>query len=348
MWMRFMAIFFDNPALANCWLPAATETEIGRSPVARTVLGRRIVLYRDRRGAVIVAPDRCPHREAPLSAGVVDGGVLTCPYHGWSFGEDGRCVRIPSAPADVAPAANCHLERIPAVERYGLVWVSFGTGPAELPLIRQERDPAFRRINNPIEEWRVSATRMVDNFLDYSHFPWVHRGSFGSSQPTEVPLIRLETLDDGYYGYEYEVIASNPPEAQLISGQAGDRVGRHMTTGFHLPFAVRSTIAYQSGLRHVLLLLSTPIDDVTSYFTFVAWRNDDFSVSAEDVIAFDRMIGAEDKAMLERIPGVLPLSLRALASTQSDRPSIAWRQQFARLLGETRDPLGALAEAAGG
>ena len=37
------------------------------------------------------------------------------------------------------------------------------------------------------------------------------------------------------------------------------------------------------------------------------WRNDDFSVPGEEVIAFDRAIGAEDKRMLERVPGVLPL-----------------------------------------
>ncbi len=74
-----------------------------------------------------------------------------------------------------------------------------------------------------------------------------------------------------------------------------------MTTGFNLPFTVRSTIRYETGLDHLILLCSTPIDDVTSYFTFVIWRNDDFSVPAEEVIAFDRAIGAEDKAMLERV-----------------------------------------------
>ena len=73
-----------------------------------------------------------------------------------------------------------------------------------------------------------------------------------------------------------------------------------MTTGFHLPFDVRSTIQYETGLEHILLLLSTPIDDVTSLFTFVVWRNDDFSVPADEVMRFDMAIGAEDKRMLER------------------------------------------------
>ena len=53
------------------------------------------------------------------------------------------------------------------------------------------------------------------------------------------------------------------------------------------------TIAYEDGLEHILLLCSTPVDDETSLFTFVVWRNDDFSVDAEETIAFDRAIGAE-------------------------------------------------------
>ena len=105
-----------------------------------------------------------------------------------------------------------------------------------------------------------------------------------------------------------------------------------MTTGFNLPFTVRSTIRYETGLDHLILLCSTPIDDVTSYFTFVVWRNDDFTVPAEEVIAFDRAIGAEDKTMLERVPGVLPLDQTATVSVQADKPSVEWRRQLATIL----------------
>ena len=201
-----------------------------------------------------------------------------------------------------------------------------------VPPIAQEDNASFRRINNPVEVWRTSATRMTDNFLDISHFPWVHRGTFGSGQRTRVEDISLEELEGGYYGYAYDIVANNPDAAKLTSGQREGAVSRAMTTGFRLPLTVRSTIAYESGLNHIILLLSSPIDDLTSYFTFVVWRNDDFSVPADEVIAFDRMIGAEDKAMLEKVPGVLPLTPRGVVSTRSDKASSAWRRRFARLL----------------
>ena len=328
-----MAIFFDNPALRNYWYALATELEITERPVARTLLGEKIVIYRDPAGNIIAAPDRCPHREAPLSAGTVERGVLTCCYHGWSFAGDGKCVAIPSADPDFPIPDNAHLSRFNASARYGLVWVCLGDFPKELPAITQEEDKSYRRINNPVDLWRTCAMRMTDNFLDIAHFPWVHTGTFGNRQRTFVPEIELEMLEGGYYGYQYKVKADNPPGANLTSGRISEVVSRQMTTGFHLPFAVRSTISYNSGLHHIMLLLTAPIDDVTSYFTFVVWRNDDFSVSAEDMIAFDRMIGEEDKQMLEKVPGVLPFSPPALANSQSDKPSVAWRFQFARLLG---------------
>ena len=196
------------------------------------------------------------------------------------------------------------------------MWVCLGDTPADapdgIPIISHEDDPAFRRINTPVDVWQTSCTRMTDNFLDITHFPYVHVGTFGRAQDTQVPRFEMEPLEDGWYGYRYEVRANNSDLGTLASGQSSGVVERAMSSGFHLPFDVRSTIRYGTGLEHILLLLSTPIDDVTSYFTFVVWRNDDFSVSAEEVIRFDMAIGAEDKRMLELLDGVLPLDQTAL------------------------------------
>jgi phenylpropionate dioxygenase-like ring-hydroxylating dioxygenase large terminal subunit len=242
-------------------------------------------------------------------------------------------VRVPSALPGVPVPPTGHLQVVRSVDRYGLVWVCLGTPVADIPMIGHEGRDGFRRINNPVEPWTTSSTRLTDNFMDYTHFPFVHTGTFGRAQDTIVPRFEVEQLDEGWYGFQYEVDVNNPDTAKSISGQTDKVLHRHMSTGFTLPFAVRSTIRYETGLEHILLLLTTPIDDVNCYFTFVVWRNDDFSVSAEEVIAFDRMIGAEDKLMLERIPGVLPLTQTGVVSVQADKGSVEWRRQFATLLG---------------
>ncbi|MBI4883625.1 MAG: aromatic ring-hydroxylating dioxygenase subunit alpha [Actinobacteria bacterium] len=322
------SILCSNAALRNAWYAVARSIDVAAAPKSVTLLGTKVVLYRAGAG-VVAAPDRCPHREAPLSAGHIGSdGCLVCPYHGWAFGDGGHCVRVPSTADSVPPPPRAHLTTFAAQEKYGLVWLCVGTPVGNPPVIPNEDDPAYRRINTPVDVWQCSATRMADNFLDITHFPFVHLGTFGRSQDTVVPKLQLEELDNGWYGYKYDVRAANSPLGTLVSGQAGEIVERSMSSGFHLPFDVRSTIAYHTGLQHILLLLSAPIDDVTSYFTFVVWRNDDFSMSAEEIIRFDLAIGAEDKRMLEQLDGVLPLDKTTLVNAQADKASVEWRRRL--------------------
>ena len=327
-----MTQFVHSPALRNAWYPVAQVTDVGDEPFAVRLLGNDLVVWRGPDGALIVAPDRCPHREAPLSIGTITNGELACAYHGWSFGTDGTCVSVPSSGPDAAIPPTAHLPCMHAQERYGLVWVCPGEPAGDIAHIIQDDDPAFRRLNTEVELWTTSTPRLVDNFMDFSHFPWVHTGTFGGAQDPYVPKIELSQLDDDFFGYVYEVDASNPDEATAVSGSDSDVVHRVMTTGFSLPFVVRSTIRYDDGLEHILLLCSTPVDDYNSLFTFVVWRNDDHSVDPEEILAFDRAIGAEDKAMLERVPGTLPLGRTDLVSVQSDKPSVEWRRRLADML----------------
>ncbi len=329
------SVLCSNDALRNSWYAVARADAVGERPQAVTLLGCAAVLYRDPAGAVVAAPDRCPHRESPLSPGAMVDGTLECPYHGWRFGAGGRCVLVPSASDGVPPPPRAHLPTFPVTERYGLVWMSVGTPAGDVPVVAEDDDPAFRRLNTPVDVWQVSATRMADNFLDITHFPFVHTGTFGIAQETRVPKVELGPLDHGWFGYRYEVRARNDALANAASGQTTEIVERRMSSGFTMPLAVRSTIQYHTGLQHILLLLSTPIDDVTSYFTFVVWRNDDHTVPAEEILAFDLAIGAEDKRMLQQLPGVLPLDQTTLVSVQADKCSVEWRRRLLEFMTPT-------------
>jgi phenylpropionate dioxygenase-like ring-hydroxylating dioxygenase large terminal subunit len=50
----------------NCWYVAAWGTEVTSTPIARTLLGALVVLYRTASGAVAVLENRCPHHGVPL------------------------------------------------------------------------------------------------------------------------------------------------------------------------------------------------------------------------------------------------------------------------------------------
>lgn len=319
--------FCSNPSLRNHWFVVADSSDVDDAPVGVGLLGERFVLWRGIGGDVAAAFDRCPHREAPLSLGHLRDGCLVCPYHAWTFTTDGTCVEIPSAGAGAAIAPTARLVPLAVREMYGLVWLCPGTPTTQPPRILQDLDPSYRRLTAGMETWNASATRMVDNFCDVAHFPYVHAATIGADTDPVVAPISVVQLGDDFTGYEYTV---------EVHDEHGDLVRQRMSTAFHVPFTVRSNTFYESGPRtghdRVLLLCTTPVDDVTSLFTFVVWRNHDHDVAADDVLAFDRAIGAEDRMMLERIPGVLPLDTAATVSVRSDRLSVEWRRQFAAIL----------------
>ncbi len=324
--------FVDKPVLRNYWYAVALCDEVESNPISVKLLNEDFVIWRESNGGLIAAPERCPHRQAPLSHGHLENGRLVCPYHGWTFSEFGKCVNIPSAADGVPIPSKAHLDTAEVIEKYGLIWLCPGKPLKPLFELEEELDPSFRRINTEVQKWEVAATRMVDNFLDITHFPYVHAGTFGAGQETKVPNITLEYLDEDFFGYRYDILAANPEEAKSTSGSNEESVERSMSSGFNLPLTVRSTIAYKSGLEHIILLLSTPIDETSSYFTFVIWRNDDFTVPADEVISFDRAIGEEDRVMLEKLNGVMPLDRTALVNVQSDKATVEWRRQLSKLI----------------
>ena len=185
-------VLCSNPKLRGYWFAVAQADEVAPGPRPVELLGERFVVWRDGAGLLAAAHDRCPHREAPLSLGQVVDGCLQCPYHGWEFGADGVCVLVPSSGPNTVVPSKAYLSTVNsenATDSYGCASAS---QRRPFPISLKNDDPDFRRINNPVERWTTSATRMADNFMDIAHFPWVHSGTFGRAQDTLVPKIELQ------------------------------------------------------------------------------------------------------------------------------------------------------------
>src|SRR5258706_5396849 len=105
------------------WFIAATSRELRRKPLATTLFGTPIVLFRDRDGRAGALLDRCPHRNVPLSLGeVTSDGTLQCPYHGWRFDTFGGCTFIPSL-VSPAEAKARRAFSLPTTEQQGFIWI---------------------------------------------------------------------------------------------------------------------------------------------------------------------------------------------------------------------------------
>src|SRR4051812_40099095 len=117
------------------WYPVARSDEVGTTPVPVGAAGTAYVVVRLHPGDEVTALSaRCPHRLVPLATATVVDGRLQCPYHGWQFNAEGRCVQIPSLGADGTPPPRADLSGPWAVEeRDGWVWLAPDRPPAVRP-----------------------------------------------------------------------------------------------------------------------------------------------------------------------------------------------------------------------
>lgn len=324
-----------SSALDHRWYAVADAASVREAPVGFELFEVPYVMWRSEDHGLTAVRDRCSHREARLSLGTVENGCIHCPYHGWVFGGDGRCVRIPSSGSGAAIPPVAHLQPLAIAEHYGLVWFCPSEPHEPVPYLGVDHDRAFTRLNTATEIWNCSVTRMIDNMLDVAHFPYTHAGTFGREQEQVVPTFSLRQLDDTFHGYAYSVVVNNTGDAKAMSGGGEDVIGLSMSTGFALPYSVRSTMSYDNGIEQTLFMTASPMGPDRSYFSFVLWRNDDVSQTGQDIVDFELAVAREDRMMLENLSGELPLERGMLADVQSDKASLEWRRRYAALLAES-------------
>jgi phenylpropionate dioxygenase-like ring-hydroxylating dioxygenase large terminal subunit len=159
--------------------PVMRASRLRDKPVRVELAGVPYALWRDN-GVVRAVPDRCPHRHAPLSAGVVrPDGRLACGYHGWHVGGDGE-MRSPAV-----PKLRCSLAALDVVERLGWVWIA--RPGARMP----ELDTAgFDLIGSHAMHADAPLHVVVDNFSENEHTPYVH-GRLGWREQ-DAPRVELD------------------------------------------------------------------------------------------------------------------------------------------------------------
>jgi phenylpropionate dioxygenase-like ring-hydroxylating dioxygenase large terminal subunit len=194
-------------ALADYWYVACLSTELGSDkPLARTMFGVPMALFRDERGRACAVRDRCLHRGTALSEGVVVDGKIACPYHGWMYeGTGGKCVHIPSLGdaqrgavlSDVeharsglrlAPDAVGCLRTFAVREQDGLVYVHPGNAaPRKDPFPVPFWNHPGWVVYYMVTPFQNGVTNLVENFMDVPHTVYVHKGWFRNAKKKRVP-----------------------------------------------------------------------------------------------------------------------------------------------------------------
>ena len=239
-WLYFDPEFFEaEKKVFLCAAPQVVchESEIDQPGEWRSLeyLGESVIVIRDDDGEVRAFSNVCRHRGSRLLDGT--GGcakVLTCPYHAWSYGRDGRLVGVPHR--NEYPGLQTDqlgLVPVPLENWRGFLFVTLEPG---LPSVAEMMAPyesevepyQFEKLRVlgrvTLRQRQLNWKTLCDNYSDHLHIPVGHPG-----------LTRL-------FGRNYRIDAE--PHADRMQGDLVDKESanpserayqRYLPKADHLP-----------------------------------------------------------------------------------------------------------------
>lgn len=313
----------DDPVLLNDWHVVARSSDTGTGEVrAARLLGQDIVLWRSNEG-LCAWQDLCLHRGARLSGGRVQDECLICPYHGWHYDASGQCVRIPAHPSQ-PPPPRARATAYGVTERYGLIWLCLGTPKTGVPVFAEWDDVSFRKVDAGPYLFKAHGPRVIENFLDVGHFPFVHAGFLGDPSHTEVGDYNVETTSDGIIAREIRVWQPDPDGTGQAAGvKYTFRVLRPLTAYF---------LKSHQEQRFSIFNCVTPVDERESISWLIMALNYSPETSDQQLRSFQDVVSGQDIPIVEsQRPELLPLDLQAELHLRSDRTAIAYRQWLKKI-----------------
>jgi phenylpropionate dioxygenase-like ring-hydroxylating dioxygenase large terminal subunit len=326
-------------AMRHFWYPVMYASDLGEQPAAVTLLGEQLVVAR-MAGAVRCFRDLCPHRGTALSLGKVEGDQLRCAYHGWTYGPDGVCTSIPSRFGAVIPK-RARTPAFPATQSGGLIWVSLvGEPRLPVPAFLQFGDPAFRIIEVPAYDWRTSAPRRIENFIDVSHFAWVHDGVLGDHNRPEVhdhEVSREDTCIRFVYPGQEE--STDIGKNQGLGDGAGAKFTSELRYTLFMPSTVLIEQTVPGDHMYALFFSVCPVGPKSLLnFTFMArdYMLDDVEAGDRSMLDYNDLVIGQDRPVVEsQRPEELPFDLSAELHIRGvDRASLEYRKWLIELTKE--------------
>jgi phenylpropionate dioxygenase-like ring-hydroxylating dioxygenase large terminal subunit len=265
-----------------------------------TLIGRRLVLWRDDAGKVCCVEDYCPHRGAPLSRGEVMEGHIVCRYHGVTLDGGGTIRRVPAM-------ADCPLEGRRAIEGFAVHEVNdgifvympvAGEAPPPIDLPPEFADPAWCGFLCA-GLWRCNYRLAAENTADPMHGSYLHANSFTLAYGKRQDLVELTAADRGFVISRVGQVGQNFDWCHVVTEGSTN----HIRLDIPYPAA-----GGPGGPLRVIGFIS-PVDEHTTRIFF--WRNRQVSGLAREAWRFlfravfeghHWDVLEQDREMLEGIP----------------------------------------------
>jgi len=165
---------------------------------ADEIAGVPVLAVRGRDGALRAFANICRHRGAPVAQGCGRTRKFSCPYHGWTYGLDGKLKGIPDEGSFAGIDKDTNgLLPLPVGERHGMIFVRLAPGePLAIDVdgflaglgddFGSYGFESYSFFASQVLTPRINWKFGVDTFLESYHLPALHRA-------TVAPLIRGNT-----------------------------------------------------------------------------------------------------------------------------------------------------------
>lgn len=302
---------------ANVWTPLLASRAVRRKPVAVTLAGTRLVLFRDGSGRVAALADRCPHRGAALSQGrVTADGRIECPFHGWQFDGAGANCHVPLNPD--AKREQLSATALPVREVGDMIWVFTAPGP-QAPFEPQVPEGlAMSGLARVYVQrlWRCHWSRAMENMLDSPHLPFVHRRTIGKPlRQRMTPQSRMDILwEDTPFGGRAEARMDAMPGGAFLEYWKPNVMALHIPVpGKHLRIHAL-VIPEAEGFTRLVICQSRDFARSPLLNPVFAWMN--------------RRIADEDKDVVESGGTAEVPPAAAERSVATDRATLQFRKYY--------------------
>jgi len=318
-------MLLEDNVLRSDWVVACKIEDVKEEPLQVTVLGERVVFFRNENG-IHSFKDLCIHRGAALSLGCVKDGNLVCPYHGWEYDSAGTCTKIPQLPEGRAIPLKAKAIKYTCKEAYGFVWINLNNNNPKFFSYPEYTDNNYRNVLWGPQEVNANPPRIVENFLDVSHLSFIHEGFLGVQEHPVIGDYDVQIEEDRIFSDEIAIFQPDPDG----SGQSKDvfytyEIIRPLT----VLFTKRDP---DTNNKMTILLTILPIEERKSIAYGIMSFNYETGTTDQEIIDFQDMIFSQDKPIVEnQKPEDLPLDLQVELSLKCDRMSIAYRQYLKKL-----------------
>jgi len=208
--------------LRRYWHPVATlaQLEAADRILPVTILGERLVVFRDEAGAYAAIQESCPHRGVSLAYGFLEGNGLRCPYHGWLFDQSGACIERPFEPRNTT---SIRAVAYPVRLLGGLLFVYMGPSESLPPVPPFEillRADICREIHLQ-EDLKCNWLQIQENAADTTHTSYLHSRMLERFGEVDDSGFELPMLAYGFQPFSWGIVKSwkyRSDDGSVLSG----------------------------------------------------------------------------------------------------------------------------------